>query len=177
MKLIHYSNEYLSAVHDTEQEPAHIPASKPIGLWVSVEGADDWREWCEAESFRLDRLTHSTEVILHDDANVLRVVGYTALRLFHNKYRCDPKDGEPEFLASMGIRWNDVASEYDGIIIAPYIWSLRIDGDVLWYHSWDCASGCIRRARAVKELRPIIRELGEVACIEECRAPGTGGTG
>ena len=52
----------------------------------------------------------------------------------------------------MFIDWPKVAERYDGIIIAPYQWSRRLDGP-MWYYGWDCASGCVWRARAVLELK------------------------
>jgi hypothetical protein len=63
------------------------------------------------------------------------------------------------------IDWPKVSERYDGVVIAPYVWSLRmgdyemIEGRMRktpdsaisdWYYPWDCASGCIWKASAIK---------------------------
>ena len=53
------------------------------------------------------------------------------------------------------IDWAEVASKYDGIIISPYQWSLRLDMEMMWYYGWDCASGCIWNISAIKELKEV----------------------
>lgn len=152
-RLIHYSDAHLTHVYDTTY--TFERDDKPDGLWVSVEGKDDWPSWCRSEDFRLRRLTHPTEIILAADANILRISGASALRKFHAAYKKRSAVGEPEYCRDRAIDWGVVADQYDGIIIAPYVWSLRLDGNVRWYYSWDCASGCIWRSRAVKALRPL----------------------
>jgi len=47
------------------------------------------------------------------------------------------------------IAWSLVADEYQGIVIAPYVWSRRLCYGANWYYSWDCASGCVWDASAV----------------------------
>jgi hypothetical protein len=52
-RLLHYSRLPIEAVVSKEQTD-HF---KPVGLWVSVEGPDDWKEWTAAEDFmRVDDL-------------------------------------------------------------------------------------------------------------------------
>ena len=60
--------------------------------------------------------------------------------------------GEPEYFGKLAIRWQDVALDYQGILIAPYQWSLRLDKDFRWYYMWDCASGCIWDLSAIASL-------------------------
>lgn len=58
------------------------------------------------------------------------------------------------------INWPMVADRYQGIVIAPYLWSRRMDGG-LWYYGWDCASGCIWDAAAVASVTA--RQAAEAA--------------
>lgn len=48
-----------------------------------------------------------------------------------------------------------IGARYDGIVITPYVWSMRLDRSAFWYYGWDCASGCIWNASAVAELVPL----------------------
>lgn len=162
MRLIHYSNAHIDAVLTTPQERNTAPAWKPRGLWVTSPGEDDWPSWCRAEDFHTDHLTHATEVILAPTANILHLDGEDVIRGFHALYAQSLDDARPEmaFSHGMAVDWPAVAESYDGILIIPYVWSLRLDRDVKWYYPWDCNSGCIWNARAVAELRPLIPALG-----------------
>ena len=146
-RLIHYSSAPLAEVYSVEQGTGF--QMKPSGLWVSAEGyGDTWKDWCEAEEFHLERLTHVHEIELASGANVLRVSGEDAILGFTKQYR-HAKSGYPCELSA--IDWPRVASEYQGILIAPYVWTLRLDPRVTWYYPWDCASGCIWDAKAIKK--------------------------
>jgi hypothetical protein len=153
MKLIHYSASPLTEVHSTEQGTDDI-AWKPRGLWVSPEGEDDWKHWCEAEGFNLGSFTHATEIILHPKAKLLRLNTPQKLRDFSAKHAFAPTflSGLPS-PSKMCVRWPDIAKRYQGIIIAPYQWRCRLDNDLFWYYSWDCASGCIWDAAAIESLK------------------------
>ena len=49
--------------------------------------------------------------------------------------------------------WAPTAAQYAGVIIAPYQWERRLDGDASdWYYGWDCASGCIWNADAIASI-------------------------
>lgn len=118
---------------------------KPAGLWLSVGGA--WPEWCKAESFALDRFKYVTRIELISGANVLWLRGEGDIITFHHEFA--DKDATPSYLADY-IRWDRVAEQYDGIVIAPYVWSCRLDGPAHhWYYGWDCASGCIWDPRCI----------------------------
>jgi hypothetical protein len=161
MQLLHYSNAHIDAVLSTEQTLERDGGWKPRGLWVTVPGEDDWPSWCRSEDFRTDHITHATEVILRHDANLLHLSSSEGLRVFHNKYSRMPTyaEGRPDlaFMRNGTIDWPEVAKSYGGILIAPYIWEVRLDTHIRWYYSWDCASGCIWDASMVKELRPVLK--------------------
>jgi hypothetical protein len=143
MRLLHYSNEPLTSVHSVEQRP-HF---KPCGLWVSVEGPDDWKSWCKDQpSFPLGQIEH--EVILAPGANILVISTPSELDDFAARY------GNPEARTRLeSMDWGRVARDYQGLIIAPYIWERRLSEHTFWYYAWDCASGCIWDAAAIFEVK------------------------
>lgn len=112
---------------------------KPTGLWISRDGPDSWEEWCKHNSERLlGQFKHG--VAVRPEANLLWILSPAQLLDFTEKY----KDREKlSFLQSHNIKWDAVASDYDGIMIIPYIYSCRLDPHCSWYYGWDCASGCI----------------------------------
>lgn len=162
MRLLHYSDKHLDKIDSRSQVDGRADGSKPHGLWVSVEGEDDWKAWCEGEDFRRDFLSHATEIVLAPTANILHIDTVAGLVRFHREYKCRPSFASDGPLATdaywdnHAVRWGDVAARYDGIIIAPYQSSLRLDGECRWYYGWDCASGCIWNAGAVVELKPVM---------------------
>lgn len=127
---------------------------KPHGLWLSVAGEDDWKTWCEGENFALDCLACVSEIELHPRAKILRIADAAGIDALTQDYGRELLPGTA--LAYKGvIDWRALAQHYDGIIIAPYVWSRRLDMDATWYCGWDCASGCIWRPRAIAEIRMI----------------------
>lgn len=145
---------------------------KPEGLWVSVKGENDWPWWCEAEGFRTEHLAVCTRVILSDEANIRVVSGEEQLIAFDEQYGVDWRLGDSGF-TSRRIDWVRVARDYDGIIIAPYVWECRLPcGDrgserqrvSDWYYSWDVASGCIwHGTKAIAAFEQAERQQEEAA--------------
>lgn len=135
LSLMHYAAApvALDRTHTYKQDDF-----KPNGLWVSVAGEDDWPEWCRREEFREDTLTHAHEVVILDDSNILVLDTPEAILDMGRRY---PSSGSLSRWAE--VDWTKVAATYDGIVIAPYQWSLRLDPRAHWYYTWDCASGCI----------------------------------
>jgi hypothetical protein len=130
-----------------------VTGMKPAGFWVTVPGEDDWPAWCRGEGFGLDRLVVAYDVVLSPTARMLSITSAADLVTFDREY-----GGVPEFLAKLGIesrfargiRWAELHSEYDGILIYPYQWSVR--WELPWYSSWDVASGCIWNLDAIAAL-------------------------
>lgn len=143
--LIHYSHTPLrtvKAVSPSDQSNTF----KPNDLWVSVEGPDDWKSWCESASYPIGRLPH--RIVLSDTAHILQLSSAQEIDNLTKAY------GNQDFSNKYKLNWFAVAERYDGIIIAPYVWERRMDRDASWYYTWDCASGCIWNASAVKEIIP-----------------------
>lgn len=126
---------------------------KPRGCWITDDSEHCWREWCVAEKFNLDDLTHKHEVLL-DESNILILRSPFDLDAFTEEfsgYCWWGPDGEPQKYRNRYIAWEKVAARYDGLIITPYQWTRRME--LSWYYGWDCASGCIWKAKAIREIR------------------------
>lgn len=127
---------------------------KPHGLWLSVDGEDDWPAWCEAEGFALERLKQRHVFELAEPERI-RLIGTVAeLDAFHEQYA---EGRNPEWEARWGreyVNWKRVMEDHGGIIITPYLWDRRLSGPgSRWYYSWDCASGCVWEMSALRHIR------------------------
>lgn len=157
LSLTHHASRPLTFDRDKvyiQREPTQ--SGKPRGLWVSVDGEDDWPAFCGSGAWPLKPVAH--QVILHPDANILHVSSLSLMESFHVTFVTatdfEHRKGLRE--SSWPIDWRKVAATYDGIIIAPYQWSLV--RPLNWYYKWDCASGCIWSTRAIQS----VQLLGEV---------------
>lgn len=160
MRLLHYSKEPLEKLYSIPLDRQGLEGGmfKPRGLWVSVEGKDDWLEWCKAENFGLASMRFVTEIRVRGD-DILRLSCAAEIDALTRKYGHEQWPGKS--YSRLAVYWPDVAQDYAGIIIAPYIWSRRLGGGSPWYYSWDCASGCIWDANAMEiamPSRPIVVE-------------------
>lgn len=128
---------------------------KPSGFWYDVDG--DWARFCRGDEWNLDGLLYRYAV----DVNamlVLRVNGLRELDGFHARFRAPDKYG---IRGRWDIDWPRLAKVYDGIEIAPYVWERR--HELNWYYGWDCASGCIWNADAVRGVKLMEQEQGVAA--------------
>lgn len=153
-RLSHYSNEPVVTVRSVEQGWRYgMPSvyEKPSGLWVSVDGEDDWTAWCKSERFAIGTIHH--RVWLAPGANLLWCDCANDLDCLTERYGAERSGFSWRQIA---IDWARVAGDYQGIIIAPYIWSRRLHDAYSWYYSWDCASGCIWDADAIELIQPIM---------------------
>lgn len=149
LQLSHYTHADTLHPESLDQIEREI---KPRGLWVSVDGDDDWPTWCREEMPGRIADTNRFRVTLADDANVLHLTGAHQLDEFTRRYPEKNYPGNDHF-ASQWISWPHVAEHYQGIIIAPYCWPARLN--LLWYYGWDCASGCIWDAAAIESVTPL----------------------
>lgn len=159
-RLLHYSPTPLTKVLDTPQGGTHLDGNrrsqfKPLGLWLSVEGADDWLSWVSYNwPGWMDDVEHTTEVVLAPDANILTLA--TAEDVAQLGERFPGRGSRLDVMVSFGAPdWSAIAEAYDGLMIAPYQWSQRLSLDAQWYYTWDAASACIWSARAVARLVPV----------------------
>ena len=138
---IHYSNIPLLEIYSVyKQEPNY----KPVGLWISVD--DAWKNWCKDQDFHTEDLKYENIIRLNLD-KILFLRDNQDILEFTQKYKqslCDD-------LIRL-IRWDEVAKLYNGIIISPYVHSLAMSRDALWYFGWDVASGCIWNKKSIKNI-------------------------
>ena len=128
---------------------------KPKGFWITDDTEDSWQAWCLSERFNLESLTHKHEVDLEEDRILILRSAYD-VEMFASQYAFEHwwgPEGQPRKYRNRCIDWPEVASCYAGIIITPYQWSLRMANGFSWYYGWDCASGCIWDATAIKDVR------------------------
>lgn len=146
MKLSHYTRADEPLRLDTDltyaadKEPQYF---KPYGLWLSVDGRDDWPAFISGEKWDEGRIARRFIITLPPRLNVLRLKTLSALHNFTEKYQFTPPGVPQSEWLNHFIDWGKVKSAYDGIIISPYQWRARLSEGTFWYYPWDCASGCV----------------------------------
>lgn len=159
-RLLHYSEEPVDFDRDRVYEQDLLSVSgKPDGLWVSVPGERDWPTYCREGGVYLHDLTHIHEVQLRPYPNILRLSSPLDVDLFHTVYSVPTALSFGRGRDSWGVDWPRVASEYAGLVIAPYIYSRRLR--YLWYYGWDCASGCIWNLEAIESFELTTHETSQ----------------
>ncbi len=156
-RLIHFSDKPLGEIYSVDPTEKGTGWQKPKGLWVSVEGNEDgWKDWCAQEEFHPERLAIENEITLLPDAAVLRISDALSLIDFTKRFQGESDMEQSPYMR--GIDWGSVGKQYQGIIVAPYIWSCRLHDETFWYYGWDCASGCIWDAKAIASVKQVTPE-------------------
>jgi hypothetical protein len=150
-KLRHYCDEPLERIRSVTQVDTR-DGFKPAGLWVSAVGRDDWAAWCKAERFRDIGRQMAFDLELAPEHRILVMPARMTLEAFTRRYGFRRTLGD-HTMRDPNISWEAVARDWQGLVIAPYQWAYRTD--LLWYYPWDCASGCIWDADAVKAIHPV----------------------
>ncbi len=154
--LMHYTSEPLEFDPSrTYEQEAPSTFGKPHGFWVSVVGEDDWATFV-TDNMDSVRLNHTQRVTLAAEANILRINSAYELDVFakHNAVETNYERRYARPWNKWPIDRRAVAEKYDGIIIAPYQWSRRMNLD--WYYTWDCASGCIWNLSAIASVESAV---------------------
>jgi hypothetical protein len=175
MRLIHYSPRLIETLQIKEYDQNEIEFHcKPNGLWLSVEGSDDWKQWCKSEEFRLDRLRFSYEVVLIEEANILYLNTPEEIFEFSKKYPYRSRARKSgEFYCTEDtheLNWFEIKQKYQGIVVSPYQWECRLELGSSWYYPWDCSSGCIWDLNCVKDFIFLEEDL-EVPDKPKVRVP------
>jgi len=160
MKLSHFSKE--PALTPYSQPQSGWRGDKPEGLWVSVDGEDDWPSFCHKEG--LDDWGTATvrhRIELTSDSRVLLLSCVDDVLAFSEQWSSATD--------AFRVNWAGVASIYQGVIIAPSQWCLRFSARVRWYYGWDCASGCIWDADAIGRVSPIDAPWRDLVPAEDRR--------
>lgn len=155
MRLSHFTDERPWALRAFETPPDHYdPLHKPYGLWLSVDGEDDWPDWCRAEGFGLERLKQRHVIEITNPARIKMISTVEALDDFHSRYAVARSPAMETRYGREYVDWREVAGHYGGIIITPYLWERRLSGPgSRWYYGWDCASGCVWDVSTVRHVR------------------------
>jgi hypothetical protein len=153
MRLIHYSENKIHQLEPIDYKETYtLRIGKPHGLWVSVEGEEDWKSWCEKEDYCVEKLRYAHLVTLKSDAKILHLKTPEEIVDFTEKYK---RKIIPYNIDFYQISWGKVKKYYQGIIIAPYQWDCRLSSDTAWYYGWDCASGCIWDLSCIEQFKLI----------------------
>ena len=157
MKLSHYSRNKVQKVYSVDQDTDICSTyyCKPKGFWVSVDGEWDWPSWCKAEGYALGGFKWQHVVTLKPEANILRISTAKGIDDFTREYTAD----STFYPVAKGMNWPKLATQYQGIIISPYIGERRNTFGANWYYVWDCASGCIWDANAIQSIKAERYEL------------------
>jgi hypothetical protein len=142
---------------DRKQSGLISAHEKPNGCWITDDSEQCWRAWCESEDWGINTLAYKHEVIL-DERNICILRTAPDLDAFTREFKAIKiwgPPGSPRRYADVCIDWANVANKFDGLIITPYQWQRRLHDDYSWYYGWDCASGCIWKASAIKDIRLI----------------------
>jgi hypothetical protein len=141
---------HLSKVEIVEIKSAEQPVVEAMGATVRPRGlwygcGSDWLSFADGafEKYE-DGVSYLYKI--EPSESVLRISNEDDFKTFYWHF------SEPVKVGSQNnpIDWQAVASEYSGIEICPYLWSMRQEYD--WYYGWDVASGCIWRPDGVKSI-------------------------
>lgn len=152
LRLSHWSDKPLGAIRSVVQGwegDYRSKYHKPKGLWVSVDGKDDWQAWCESEMPQWMEGHERYRITLAAAPRILMLPTPFDLDTFTSKYGREFHWGPGGAWTNIYIDWPAVAADYSGVIIAPFHWSRRMHDRTGWYYCWDCASGCIWDADAI----------------------------
>lgn len=151
MRFVHYSAnpdlslERLYTVFQGVPFTRGVQFDKPCGLWLSDDDDYGWKEWCEAEGFRLGKLENAYFATL-DLNSILHISSMRQLVKFHKRYSIKKDENW------VVIDWRSVAESFKGIIVSPYLpdVSMKLDFAYMWYWGWDVACACIWDMSAIK---------------------------
>jgi len=117
--------------------------SKPKGLWYGI--GDSWIRWVRSE---MEDWEHDNVFKLNiNKTNILKISHILELKLYDRIYGMD-------YNGMRMMNWVEVAEDYDGIEIAPYINGAQFEYD--WYYGWDVASGCIWNKDAITSIDKLV---------------------
>ena len=118
------------------------------------------------------------------DANVVKITNLEEFDIFHGKYSFTLESDHSNYngIESFGILmeqlstnesavessklidWAEVAKDYQGVLITPYLEERRTR---YWYNTWDCASGCIWDTTCMASIETTKYDTSEWGLTEE----------
>ena len=152
----HFSDEKIKGVIDEPEGMEGAADFKPTGFWYSLGG--DWLDFLDRESgfyrwalHRYDEWRYVYSITLRFD-KILRLKTEKEFASFTKKYGVVLPSSGSKY--NHLINWKRVFKDYDGI---ETIHSRERERDFLWFENWDCSSGCVWRARSVRNFKLIKR--------------------
>lgn len=151
-------DKFIPAYHTWKMEFLNKPGG---GLWCSPKDSNwGWRDWCESEKFRLDRLNKYSTFRLKEKAKVLVIesledledimVGFGRLQKIAM--------GSVLYPDMKCIDWDNIKNYFDAVLLTekgneechlPY--ALNSSMEYIDLNSWDCESMVILRWEAIDE--------------------------
>ncbi len=140
-----YSPRPFSSFRNVRQQNGR----KPKGLWYECN--KEWKQLIQS-FFRSQVREYKHKYLLEVNLNRMCVIRTEKELLdFQSKYGVEMSWGT-------GIKWEDVAKDYDGIEICPY----QSDQRTLdWYYIWDVASGCVWGSSAFKSISEVDNDISD----------------
>lgn len=118
------------------------------GLW-GCRG-EEWREWCLAEEFEVDRLKEFFFFKLKRGSKVYRIKTKKDFKYLLKKYYRE----EPKYEGLMDtIDFVEMSRDYDAVeVVGDIVWKLRYgcDDDYKGLYAWDVPSICVLNVDKVK---------------------------
>ena len=157
---------YLTHCTDREiwldlQWPYYLSAAdeKPSGLWVDAPTSiqdKSWREFVNETGVRDASVRY--EVKLNKDAKIALLSSKLDMITFTEEFGIRstiPISSVTGFSEITLINWEIVSTQYQGILVSPYIYEVKDDLRYYWYRGWDIASGCIWDLNAISKFELI----------------------
>lgn len=118
------------------------PGIKPTGLWYAL--GLEWIRWTASETPEwLGKYFYRLSV---NESLLLQLATVRDTLLFAKRFSIPPERG-------LYINWPEISSQYGGIEINPYQWSLS--NRFTWYNTWDVSSGCIWNPLAIISIEEV----------------------
>lgn len=119
---------------------------KPKGLWYSCGTA--WIDWLMSDwRSRLQQVRYA--YLLDLDMRLMLAIR-SARRAVELTRRLSAPDEDGEFFR---VNWNALSQDYAGVEVCPY--RLAAKRDLLWYQTWDVASGVVWNPAAIRDVRRV----------------------
>jgi len=116
--------------------PQRGPEMKPRGLWYAMGSA--WWDWCHGEEFRDLTKVRSYRLDI-DTTHFAMLKTERDVREFTKRFSVPAYPG-----ARLNqIDWSAVATQFKGLEVDPYLYTLRFQSGFLWYYGLDVPGGCL----------------------------------
>lgn len=151
---------------DKKRKYQQVSGIKPDGFWYACY--DDWYNFEErGDSKYIHQININSRVLTNiqnkNKDKLLVIDNVNDFDIFNSRYAYELRysnDSEKEIfkyndLQNYLVDWNKVSQDYGGIQICPY---LKKRKKILWYYSFDVASGCVWNIKSIIKNSDLIYE-------------------